>query len=69
MQRRRRRAPGEKKRGDEDFDSISELTDRIEVRLQHRQLKAELELIKLEHKLNQHIRWLQNRRFNQLNEM
>ncbi len=69
MQRHRRRAPGERKRGNDELESASELKGLIEANLKHRQLKADLELMRLENKLNQQIRWLQNRRLDQLNEM
>ncbi len=68
MQRHRRRAPGEQKRGTEGLDNILESNDQIEAHLRQRQLKADLELMKLEKKLNQQIRWLQTRRLDQLNE-
>lgn len=68
MQRHRRRAPGEQKRSIEALDSFLEIDTRIETHKSHRQLKADLELMKLENKLNQHIQWLQTRRLEQLNE-
>lgn len=68
MQRHRRRTPGEQKRGIETLDNVSELKGLIEANLKHRQLKADLELMRLENKLNKQIRWLQTRRLDQLNE-
>ena len=51
MQRHRRRAPGEQKRSIEALDSFLEIDTRIETHKSHRQLKADLELMKLENKL------------------
>ncbi len=69
MQRHRRRATGEQKRDTEGLDNILESNDQIDMYMKHRQLKADLELMKIENKLNQKIRWLQTRRLDQLNEM
>ncbi len=69
MQRHRRRAPGEQKRGIEALDSVSEIRGLVESHLKYRQLKADLELMRLENKLNKQIRWLQTRRLDQLNEL
>ena len=66
MQRHRRRTPEQKKRGIENWESVSELKGLVEAQLKHRQLKAELELLKLEERLNQQIKKLQNQRLNQL---
>lgn len=67
MQRHRRRTPGKNKRGIiDDWETVSELKGLIEARLKHQQLKAELEFLKLEQKLNQHIKRFQNRRLDQL---
>ena len=69
MQRHRRRAPGERKRGSDELDNVSELKGLIEARLKHQQLKAELKLLQLEKKLNQQIKRLQTKRLDQLNKM
>jgi len=69
MQRHRRRAPGEQKRGSEALDNVSEIKGLVELHLKHRQLKADLELMRLENKLNKQIRWLQTRRLDQLNKL
>ena len=69
MQRHRRRTPAEQRSGIEQLDNISELKGLIEAHLKHRQLKADLKLMKIENKLNQQIRWLQTRRLDQLNDL
>ena len=69
MQRHRRKAPGEQKRGIETLDNVSQIKGLVEVHLKHRQLKADLELMRLENKLNKQIRWLQTRRLDELNEL
>lgn len=69
MQRHRRQTPGEQKRGIEALENLSITSNRIEAHLKHRQLKSDLEWMKLENKLNQHIQWLQDRRLDQLNQM
>jgi hypothetical protein len=69
MQRHRRRTRGEQKRGIDALENFSVTNNRIEAHLRHRQLKADLELMKLENRLNQHIEWLQARRLDQLNQM
>lgn len=69
MQRHRRRTPGEQKRGIAALDTFLEINNRVESLTRHRQLKAELELLKLENKIHQQIHWLQTRRLDQLNEM
>jgi hypothetical protein len=68
MQRHRRQTPAEHKRGIEALDNVSEIKGLVEVHLKHRQLKADLELMRLENKLHKQIRWLQTRRLDQLNE-
>jgi len=68
MQRHRRRTPGTTKLSLNELENGTELNGLLEARLRHRQLKAELELLKLEKKLNQQIRWLQNRRLDQLTD-
>ena len=68
MQRHRRKAPREQKHSLEALDNISEMNGLFEFHLKHRQLRADLELMKIENKLNQLIRWLQTRRLDQLNE-
>lgn len=67
MRRYRRQAPGEQKRDVDALDNVTEIKNLVEIHLKHRQLKADLELMKLENKLYQQIRWLQNRRLEQLN--
>lgn len=69
MQRHRRRTPGEQKRGIESLDNVSKIRGLVESHLKHRQLKADLELMRLENKLNKQIQWLQTRRLDQLNEL
>ena len=68
MQRHRRLTPREQKRGIEAVDNVSEIKGLVESHLKHRQLKADLELMRLENRLNKQIRWLQTRRLDQLNE-
>ena len=68
MQRHRRLTPREQKRGIESLDNVSEIKGLVESHLKHRQLKADLELMRLENRLNKQIRWLQTRRLDQLNE-
>jgi len=69
MKRHRRQAPGEQKHGIEALDNVSEIKGLVESHLNHRQLKTDLKLMRLENKLNKQIRWLQTRRLNELNEL
>lgn len=69
MRRHRRQAPGELKRKMIALDDVSVTQSSLKLHLKHRQLKADLELMKLEKKLLQQIRWLQTRRLDQLNKL
>lgn len=69
MQRRRRQPVREQKPIIGALDGIQELSSLLEFRLTYLQLKADLDLMKIDQQLSKQIQILQQRRLKQLNNI